>query len=101
MKIIVTGSETIGHQSDAKLFNTVKRFQEDLLRRLPELKEFKLAVVQQGGPTGYLLGNTRYSHLLNDDETHLVLTCFYRNLPPIDLLENELTGQLKALLQIY
>ncbi len=101
MKITIDIPQPNGSQNDAQLFNTVKRFQEDLLKRFPQLAEVKLMVAQHSGPLLYPYGNTKFDHTLNDDKTRIDLKYRYRNQPSNDTLERELMTHLRLMLQSY
>lgn len=102
MKITVTGfvaSDSV--QSNIILFNTIKRFEEDFIRRIPQLKEFGFIAEQQICTVNYSTGNVQYNHVLNENETSLLLTCYYRVTPTIETMTRDLSAQLKSLLMYY
>lgn len=102
MKITVTGfAASDSEQSNILLFNTIKRFEEDFVRRMPHLKEFGFFAEQQISSVNYSTGNVQYNHILNENETSLMLTCYYRLTPTIETMTRDLAAQLKLLLQFY
>jgi hypothetical protein len=95
MKIMISGLAPTDQNNT--LYNTIKRFEEDLLRRIPKLQTFSLVMEQRG----FGLGNIHCRHNLDDMENHLTLTFHYRQLPTIEAIIRELKDQLKSLLQAY
>ena len=86
-----------GSIEDVILYNTIKRYQEDLLRRVPHLNEFVLVIKLQD-TYGYLPGNLRYSYQLDESEIHLKVTCAYRTTATVHLMNTELKNYLSNLL---
>jgi hypothetical protein len=98
MKIIITGLLPTDTNQHNIFYNTIKRFEEDFKRRIPDLQTFSFIIIER---RGFEYENISCNHILDESEKQLTLTCFYRQLPTTESIVRELSGQLKSLLTVY
>jgi len=102
MTININGLPDISNVRESKIvfYNTVKRYEEDLLRRIPCLQQCDI-LIMQARQIKYSPDNLWCFHKLAPDESTLKLNFYYRHTPTMDHLLKEVTTQLKTLLSEY
>lgn len=90
--------------SDLKaiIYNTVKRSQEDFLRRIPTLSDFTVTI-KKAPESNIRTGNfpVNAKHFLSEDETELTLQVDYRSAAIPEKIMDALNAELKKMKTFY
>lgn len=80
------------------IYNTIKRSEEDFLRRIPSLIDFTVTV-KKVPDSSISIGNfpINAKHSLSEDETTLALQIGYRSLAVAEKIVDALTSELKKI----
>lgn len=100
INIITRDNVYSSNDNRTMLYNTIKRAQEDIVRRIPKLETFKLSLIQDDS-FGMESGNVKGTHILTHDERVLILTLSYRSDVSIETILKGLTKQIGVLKKIY
>lgn len=101
MKIDITLASHKDTQLDrTNIYNIVKRSEEDLLRRMPNLKEFSVAI--SAFPHNSILAkNIIVSHQLSDNESALTLIIKHHKESSAENINRHIADALLKIKQIY
>jgi len=82
-------------------YNSIKRKEEDLRRRLPDLTNFNLIVRQSGTSLHYYPANLHKQRHISEDESTLTVTFQYKVVPGDGEILKAIEKELEELKKIY
>ena len=101
MKITITDHSKGDAGQSNLLYNIVKRNEEDLMRRIPNLKEFVIDLRKFGYDRPSSGSAIISKHHLSDDESSLLLSLGFRTEAPGEKLVPVMIEELKKIKAIY
>jgi len=98
MKVVINSKNT-GHFTD--LYNIVKRSEEDLRSRIPNLSEVCVDIARITSNVASNMYGVITKHALVEDESHLQIFVKYRTEPTPEQIVKGVTQELKTIKEKY
>jgi hypothetical protein len=100
MKVVINSNEnTKEHHND--LYNIIKRSEEDLRSRIPNLSEVSLEIAKITSNIASNMYGVITKHQLQNDESQLNILVKYRTEPTSEQIVKGLTQELKSIKEKY
>lgn len=84
-----------------ELYNIVKRSEEDLVRRIPNLKDISVKLSKISGGVASNMYGVTLNHTLSEDESVLNIILKYRTAPSAEQLSASMVKGIKMIKEAY
>lgn len=102
MNVVINSSEQNQDKLQLnELFNIIKRCEEDLVRRIPNLRNISVKLSRISGGVASSMYGVTVSHSLSADESVLDIVLKYRNEPTTEQLTTSMAKGLKIIKEEY
>lgn len=102
MNVVINSTENNpGKEQLNELYNIIKRHEEDLARRIPNLKDISVKLSRISGGMASNIYGVLVNHILSTDESTLDITLKYRTDPTQEQLTTSMVRGLKMIKEEY